>query len=290
MTPLRLRIDVCTRRGLSEGVPRLLALLRDLRIRATFLVTMGPDASGLALLRLLRPSFAWKMLRSRAVASYGWRAAFQGTLLPAPAVGSGSPGLIRRVLGEGHDAGPHGWDHRRWQDGLPGFPRRRLEDEFGRMMDAWRSAASAAPAGFGAPAWMATPDLLDLEAAAGLRYAADSRGPAPFLPTMGGREFPVPQLPVSLPTLDEILTWVRRDGVVADLRARAAEQPEYCCYAAHAEMEGGPFLAEFRSFLEGLDRPVEPLSTLPLAGLPRAVLAPGRVRGRTTDVSLRAGA
>ena len=62
MTPLFLRVDVCTYRGLRDGVPGVLEVLRAARARATFFVTFGPDASGLALLKLLNPAFAWKML------------------------------------------------------------------------------------------------------------------------------------------------------------------------------------------------------------------------------------
>ena len=44
--PLALRVDVDTRRGLSDGVPRLLELFRRLDVTASFFVTMGPDRSG----------------------------------------------------------------------------------------------------------------------------------------------------------------------------------------------------------------------------------------------------
>ena len=62
--PLALRVDVDTRRGLHEGVPRLLALFRRLDVVASFFVTMGPDRSGLAIRRAWRPSFLLKMLRT----------------------------------------------------------------------------------------------------------------------------------------------------------------------------------------------------------------------------------
>jgi len=100
LTPLRLRIDVCTYRGLRDGVPGVLDVLRRAGARATFFVAMGPDSSGLALLKLLRPSFALKMLRTRAAASYGLATAFYGTLLPAPLVGAGLPGMLRRIRDE----------------------------------------------------------------------------------------------------------------------------------------------------------------------------------------------
>src|SRR5207245_5140692 len=74
-----LRVDVDTRRGLAEGAPRLLELFRRAGVRASFFVTMGPDRSGLAIRRALRPSFLYKMWRTNPLKLYGLR-----TLLPAP--------------------------------------------------------------------------------------------------------------------------------------------------------------------------------------------------------------
>ena len=117
--PLRiaLKIDVDTRRGMDEGVPRLLETLAGAGIRATFFVTMGPDNSGKAALRVFRrKGFAKKMVRTNALRMYGLRTALSGTLLPARPVGSGRPDLLRAVLDGGHEAGVHGWDHILWHD------------------------------------------------------------------------------------------------------------------------------------------------------------------------------
>src|SRR5262245_59627265 len=82
-----LRIDVCTYQGFREGVPRLLDALAKRKIRATFFTAMGPDRSGLAVLRLFRKKgFLAKMLRTGAGSMYGWRTALYGTLLPAPRI------------------------------------------------------------------------------------------------------------------------------------------------------------------------------------------------------------
>jgi len=83
-----LRVDVDTRRGLAEGVPRLLEFFRRAGIRASFFVTMGPDRSGLAIRRALQPSFLFKMWRTNPLKLYGLRTLLSGTLLPALPVGA----------------------------------------------------------------------------------------------------------------------------------------------------------------------------------------------------------
>lgn len=289
MTPLRLRVDVCTRNALQEGVPRMLAILKSVGVRATFLVTFGPDASGLALFRMLRPSFARKVWRSGGGATYGWASAFYGTLLPAPLVGAGRPDIVRRIRDEGHEVAPHGWDHRRWQDRLPHYPRARLREEFRRMMDAAEKILGYPPAGFGAPAWLATADLLELEEETGLAWAGDTRGREPFLPVLEGRPFRVPQLPVTLPTLDEALSTDGPDAFLEKVLQQARSQPHYCCFAAHAELEGLAFRATFEQLLRSLDRPVAPLGETPLRDLPLRAIRRGRLPGRPYDMSLEEG-
>ncbi len=46
---------------------------------------------------------------------------------------------------------------------------------------------------------------LALEEQLGFSYASDTRGEAPFMPMISGRRGRVPQLPTTLPTLDELI-------------------------------------------------------------------------------------
>lgn len=287
MNPLYLRIDVCTYRGLRDGVPALLDLLRRAKARATFCITFGPDASGLALLKMLNPAFAWKMLRTKAGATYGWATAFYGTLLRSPMVGSGLGDVVRRVRDEGHEVAAHGWDHRRWQDRLPRYKPERLRDEFRRMIDAYEKALGARPQGFAAPAWLVAPLLLELEAEAGLSWASDARGTVPFLPVFEGREHAVPQLPVTLPTLDECQGRMTGEEFVSRTLRLAALQPDYCCFTAHAESEGRAHGGTFEALLSRVGRPTAPLGEAPRSGLPRRGMRMGRVEGRPYDVCLQ---
>jgi peptidoglycan/xylan/chitin deacetylase (PgdA/CDA1 family) len=288
LTPLRLRVDVCTYRGLRDGVPGVLDVLKRAKARATFYVTFGPDASGLALLKLLNPKFALKMVRTKAASTYGWATAFYGTLLPSPLVGAGLPDTVRRIRDEGHEIGAHGWDHRRWQDRLPKYDAARLKDEFAKMMEAYRSVLGAAPASFAAPAWLLTRDLFDLEQTSGVRFGSDTRGRYPFYPIFEGKRGAVPQYPVTLATLDECLGRMTAEEFVEQSLRDAAAQPGYACFTAHAESEGMGYKGVLEAFLAKLGRPVTPLGETPDGDFPSEPVRLGRVDGRPYDVCVQA--
>jgi peptidoglycan/xylan/chitin deacetylase (PgdA/CDA1 family) len=272
---LHLRIDVCTYRGLQDGVPPLLELLKRTGARGTFYVAMGPDRSGRAIFNLLKPGFAAKMVRTGAPAMYGWRTMLYGTLLPSPLTGAGSPDLLKRIVDAGHELGPHGWNHRRWQDKLDRLDDAEVAGEIARQAEPF----GGRPATMAAPAWLVTSKVLELEDGVGLRYASDCRGTAPFVPA--GRR--TPQVPVTLPTLDEAVGRIDFPGAVIDLAKR---QP-FACYNAHAESEGRAYRDAFEALLAAFDA-VVPLGEAVREGLPPGRIVRGPIDGRAGEVCWQA--
>ncbi len=284
-TTVALRVDVDTRRGLEEGVPRLLELFRRTGTRASFFVAMGPDRSGRALRRVLRPSFLAKMWRTNALRLYGVRTLLSGTLLPARLVGAGMPALLRAIAAEGHEVGPHGWDHVGWQDRVHRMPAAAVRAELGRAAQAFEAVLGVRPGASAAPGWRTSPEALTIQEELGLRYASDVRGTAPFRPAVDGRALRTIQVPTTLPTLDELL------GRVRDLpdTLLAALGPGLNVFTLHAEVEGGPLLGTFAEFLEGSRRRDVAFTALDEAvariaaadDLPVAPVTRGRVDGRS---------
>jgi peptidoglycan/xylan/chitin deacetylase (PgdA/CDA1 family) len=175
-----LKIDVDTHRGLDEGVPRLLDLLARAGVPASFYVTMGPDRSGRAVLRIFRqPGFLAKMRRSGALRMYGLRTALSGTLLPARPVGRGLPHRVREIESAGFEAGIHGLDHVAWHDRLDRFRPGRVADHLRRAWDAFADATGHPPAATAAPGWHATDESLACQDRMDFDYASDTWGADP---------------------------------------------------------------------------------------------------------------
>ena len=64
MARIVLKIDVDTLRGTREGVPNLARIFDRFKARATFLFSLGPDHTGWAMRRVLRPGFLKKVSRT----------------------------------------------------------------------------------------------------------------------------------------------------------------------------------------------------------------------------------
>ena len=285
-----LRVDVDTRRGLEEGVPRLLELFRRATLRASFFVTMGPDRSGVAIRRALRPGFLLKMWRTNPFRLYGLRTLLSGTLLPAPPVGAGAPALLRQIADAGHEVALHGWDHVGWQDRIDRLAPSAIRGDLTSAARAFVAIFGQAPRASAAPGWRTSPEALVIQEDWGLRYASDTRGDAPFRPWAAGGSLKTIQVPTTLPTMDELL------GRVRDLPGAlvGALRPGGNVLTLHAEVEGGPLRPALERFVEGARRAgaglarLDEVAAAALADgddLPVAPVIRGRVDGRSGWIS-----
>lgn len=250
---IALKVDVDTLRGTQEGVPALLRLFDRYGVQATFLWSLGPDHTGRALRRIFRRGFLRKVSRTSVVSHYGIKTLLYGLLLPGPMIGQRAVDVLRATRQAGHETGLHCYDHVAWQDTVArqgeAWTRQALE----RAWEIHETLLGQPPTTHGAAGWQINPHLLAMEAAWGLAYASDTRGTHPFLPVMEGHPFAVPQLPTTLPTLDELLG---RDGVDDQqvherIVALSCPLPVHGhVYTLHAELEGMKLLPVMEKLLQ----------------------------------------
>lgn len=213
---LALKIDVGTFRGTREGVPRLVEILKRHGAKATFLFGLGPDHTGL----------------------------LHGTVLPAPDVGQRCADVLRGVRDEEFEVGIQGWDCARWQRGVgkanAEWTRDAMDRAARRFLDVFHDAARM----HGAAGWRMNVHAFRHTQALGFDYCSDTRGTHPFIPVIRAEIVGCPQVPTTLPTLDEVA------GQEEKILESTAEPRDHV-FTLRAELEGMKLAAAFERLLEG---------------------------------------
>lgn len=288
---LALKIDVDTYRGTREGVPQLVEILQRYEAQATFLFSLGPDHTGRAIKRALRPGFMKKVSRTSVVEHYGIRTLLYGTLLPGPNIGRKCADILRGVADAGFEVGIHTWDHIKWQDGVEHADAAWTRREMELAIDRYTDIFGAEPRTHGAAGWQMNRHALRLTQQLGFDYCSDCRGYSPFMPVQSAEIIACPQLPTTLPTLDELIGC---DGISAYnvhehlLQLTQDPPPTGHVYTLHAELEGMKLAPVFDRLLAGWRSQGYELTTtralfdnLNLAALPRHEIVRGEIPGRS---------
>jgi undecaprenyl phosphate-alpha-L-ara4FN deformylase len=262
---LTLKIDVDTYRGTREGVPNLVRILKAHGAQATFLFSLGPDHTGWALRRALRPGFFKKVARTSVVEHYGFKTLMYGTLLPGPDIGVKAGAEMRAVRDAGFECGIHTWDHVLWQDTV----RQRDAAWTGAMMEKaeqrYAEVFGQRPHTHGVAGWQMNQFAFARHDEAGYRYASDGRAQlrdngALLDPNAGPYRLPGSnciQMPTTLPTLDELLgreidgVTISPSNIAAHLLKLTSDTSRDHVYTLHAELEGQKLAPIFEQLLAG---------------------------------------
>lgn len=222
------RFDIDTHRGLVRRTPPLLDVLERHAIPATFFCVMGREASvpEIVRLRFLAPKTSKSKLD---VAAKGGLASLVAAALLPRYVGSGNPKAVRAIVDRGHEVQPHGWSHIRWQRDID---RIDVREHLRLAMDACEAATGERPVGYASPGRTWNDAALDAFDDAGLLYAGDMDGDAPFRPE-GHDHW---QLPITrFETIAQLRARGLDDDAIVDLLVADVEGDGYRCLYEHPD-------------------------------------------------------
>ncbi len=176
-----LRVDVSTEEGAGTGVPNLLELFSTYQVTATFFfATEFRAARGLV---------------RRAVSLFGKGSAPR--MKPEEA--------MQAVAEAGHEIGLHGHDAATWRRQAAFADADWTRYQLALGMERFEAIMGQPPDRFAAPSWQPNAHLLGMEERRGFSFASDVRGRFPFYPQLHNIVSRCPQIPVTLPTLREML-------------------------------------------------------------------------------------
>ena len=284
---LGLRIEVATLRGTRKAVPRIAAALKEAQASATFLFSLGSDHTGRALDSLPRV---------RRLKCYGLAALLSGTLLPGANIGRRGADAMRSVQAEGHEAGILAHDRVRWLKSIAGAGEAWTAAEMRRARERYEEIFGTPALTHGAPGWRMNRYVFRYTQRLGFQHCSDTRGTGPFIPVVRGEIVACPQLPTTLPTLDELMAEGNTpdEAVQRLLDASRDPAPTGHVYALRAEVEGTVFAPALRALLAGwhaLGYHVVSLhdyaAGLNLSRLPRCVVTEESVAAAPGSVALQ---
>ncbi len=279
MTKIGLRVDVDTFRGTAVGTPQLCELLASHDIKASFFFSVGPDNMGRHLWRLLKPAFLWKMLRTNAASLYGLDILFKGTFWPGPDIGKNLAHVITGCENAGHEIGLHAWDHHAWQAKIDSWTPEAVHKHIKLGFDRLTDVLGHPPACSAVPGWKCTGPVLEAKEQFPFKYNSDCRGEGVFMPKLNGTLLTQPQLPVSLPTYDEVLG---KDNITNDnynqFMLSQLKPDTYNVLTIHAEAEGISCNTMFNEFVkQAKDMDYEFVPLIDLIGEVSSSLPPARI-------------
>nr|AMK59167.1 hypothetical protein CV_0745 [uncultured bacterium UPO42] len=289
---LALKINVATLRGALRGVPVMIERLRRHGAGASFLFSLGPDRTG----RAWRSGFAGKPRQVSAFSHYGISALLYGTLLPPPDIGRRAAEVMRATRDAGFETAIHCWDYAAWLGNAENLDAVWAETEMRRAHERYREIFGVAAPGCGAAGWQLNAQALRMTQRLGYRWASDCRGRHPFMPVWHAEVVHCPQLPTTLPTLDELLGTdeLTAANVHLPLLRQTAEQRQDHVFTLHAELEGlrlgdtlERLLAGWREQGYELVSLTQLRDTLDPDRLPRHEMIRGEIPGRSGTLMLQ---
>ena len=278
MKYIALKIDVDTYRGTCFGVPALTKLLGQYTASASFFFSLGKDCSG-------RES-----KRGSLRAHYDLMTRLYGCFLPAPNISKHCAAIMRATRDAGFETGIHAWNRVAWEKKIFSAKNTWVEAQMQQAYLSFADVFAHHAKAHAAPGFRMNRHALRLTQRMGFNYASDCRGRFPFIPVLDGELLACPQLPTTLPTLDETMALevACPPLLAADRIIRLSEvMPGDHVFTLRAELEGMKLLNVFEHLLVEWKRKGyeiialgEYFRLLDLKALPRHTVVFSPVQGR----------
>ena len=242
MKRIALKIDSDTYRGTLIGVPALIELLKKNDAQGSFFFSLGPDRSG----RAKRDTSLGRY--------YALSTRCRGVLLPGTHIGKRCAEALKSANEAGFEVGIHAWDRVAWEGGVEKAEAPWVESEMHKAREHYAEIFGHAAQAHAAAGWLMNRHALRLTQRLGYAYASDSRGSHPYVPVIDAEIVACPQLPTTLPTLDEILALEpghspeqASDRILQLSSAIAGDH----VFTLRTELEGMKFQAAFERLIDG---------------------------------------
>lgn len=221
---------------------------------ATFLFSVGPDRNGRHVDRLFRRGMPARLWRTMGIRDYGVFTFLYGSLLPGPDIGKRCADVMRSVRASGFETGVRAFDQIEWQEDIAGRSSGWIEQQMSLARTRYQGIFGEMPSVHGAAGWQMNRYAYRFTQRLDFAYCSDTRGTNPFIPVYQAEVIACPQLPTTLPTLDELIgrDGVNMESIVQRVLELTKDPPPWGhVFSASAAFEGLKLLPQFEQLLRG---------------------------------------
>ena len=172
MRTFTLRIDLESGKGIKEGIPKLLDLLKKYNIKASFYLVMGGESN---ILELLKHRNKLKSSGERKIKVWKLKDKARMVLLSKDFV-QANKYILKRILEEGHELGLHGWKHREWTRGLNGLD---IEETINKSISKYKKIFNKIPVSWASPGFNVNEKVLKTLEKNKIKFLSDFQGENP---------------------------------------------------------------------------------------------------------------
>jgi len=164
-----LRVDLESDKGIRQGLPKLLNLLKKHDIKASFYIPMGGESN---ILEILQYSRSLKHARETKVKVWSLLDKIRMASFPRDFVKSNIK-ILRKIISEGHELGIHGWKHREWTRGLSKI---NIRNRIRKSKIKYIKLFGTEPISFAAPGFNTNENVLKILEENNIQYIGDFQG------------------------------------------------------------------------------------------------------------------
>ena len=195
-----------------------------------------------------------RLWRTKAIRDFDIPALLYGGVVPGPDVGERCAQTMRDVRDSGFETGVRAFDQIEWRRHIGRRDSRWIERQMSLAQSRYENIFGEAPRVHGAAGWQMNRSAYRYTQRLDFAYCSDTRGSHPFLPVYEAELITCPQLPTTLPTLDELIgrDGIGRNNVVEHVLGLTKEMRSWGhVFTANAAFEGSKLLPEFEQLLQG---------------------------------------
>jgi peptidoglycan/xylan/chitin deacetylase (PgdA/CDA1 family) len=164
-----IRVDLESDKGIKEGTPRLLDLLKKYNMKASFYVSMGGESD---IIDFLKYRKKLQNAGERRIKVWSFWDKIRILIFPKDFVKSNKK-ILDRILEEGHELGIHGWKHREW---TRGFNKINKEEQIKKAIDKYLKMFGKKAISFSSPGFNTNEEVLQILEKEEIMYISDIEG------------------------------------------------------------------------------------------------------------------